>query len=128
MFSTFDTSQFEMSLLNEVCANIEFIFSTFDTSHLLISPLNLDPMNIEFIFFTFDTSHSLISPSNLLHVNRLLISSTLLTSMSLRLQLRPCSSIHCLITFLSSPILLTTTISLYVLGYTNPVFYYLVES
>ena len=65
MLSTLDTSQFEMSLLNDVAPiNMLFIEVTLDTSHVEMFPLKLDIENISVISATRETFHLEILPTN----------------------------------------------------------------
>ena len=59
---TFDTSQLDISLLNDIALmNIPFRSVTFDTSHLEISQLkDVARQNILAMLVTWDTSHSVI--------------------------------------------------------------------
>ena len=66
MSVTLDTSQFEMSPLNENAAkNMPSMSVTLDTSHLEMSPLNDDAaVNMLAMFVILDTSHFEMSPLN----------------------------------------------------------------
>ena len=59
-----DTSQFEMSPLNDVAPlNMRHIVRTLDTSHFEMSPLNnVAPLNIRVMSIKSDTSHVAIVP------------------------------------------------------------------
>ena len=85
MFSTPDTSQSEMSPLNDSASrNMSFILATLDTSHFERSPLNDAALqNMPCMSFTRDTSHFEMSPLNdVAPTNRWLISVTRDTSHS----------------------------------------------